>query len=100
MQLNPLPRIFVLAFSLVFFALAIESIPHSIHHIGEPENGKTEKSCPFFDLWLQGSSSTIPDFSITLLTCSQVVDYLFALNENPYLKEFYTGLPVRSPPNL
>lgn len=101
MHLNSQARIFVFVFSLIIFALAIESIPHSIHHISERQRGKSEKSCPFFNLWLQNTSSTVPDFSISVLINNHLTDYLFPLNENPLI-EFYidSALLIRSPPIL
>ena len=76
MHLNALACMFVPVFSVVFLIVTIEFVPHSIHHINEHQRGNPEKSCPFFDLWLQSSSTTIPDFSISVLTGNHVVDCL------------------------
>jgi hypothetical protein len=100
MRLNPMARIFAFVLSLVILILLIESVPHSVHHMGEPEGGKAEKPCPFLSYWLQGSSSKVPDSQINILTNNHLIEYL-PLSENPLI-EFYidSSLLIRSPPIL
>lgn len=98
--LDPLARLFVFVLALVIFILLIESVPHSVHHMGEPEGGKAEKPCPFLSYWLQSSSSKIPDSQIKILTDNLLIEYL-PLNEHPLIESYIdSALLIRSPPIL
>src|SRR5579875_2292870 len=100
MRLNSQARTFSFAISIILFILVIESVPHSIHHIGESEKERSEKPCLFLLYWLQGSSSVTSIPSISLLTNNYIVEYL-PIDENHSIG-FYgdSSLLIRSPPIL
>ena len=100
MRLCLLARLFAFVLSLVVLILLIESVPHSVHHMGEPEGGKAEKPCPFLSYWLQSSSSKIPDSQIDIITNSHLIEYLPS-NGNALIEFCIDSLLlIRSPPDL
>lgn len=100
MRFNASTRVFAFVLSVFFFILLIESVPHSVHHLGEPEGGKAEKPCPFLSYWLQSSSSKVPDSQANILTNNHLIEYLPS-NENPLIEFFIdSSLFIRSPPIL
>ena len=76
------------------------SVSHLIHYISKSKGEEgTEKHCFCFNCSIQRSSFIIVKPSINFLI-DEYRAYLFALDQNLPLKEFYKNISIRSPPML
>ncbi len=76
-------------------------LSHLIQHIGKSDNQEgTEKHCYCFGRrGVQGSSFIVSKPAVNFLR-NEHKAYLLQQDENPYLKDLYEYLSVRSPPTL